>query len=81
MAESDDLRIFIRDLMTRFDKRTDAWERGIAAQIAERERADIRRHREVMAELEQIAAEGRAGRQALFHLLDRLNGQGGPEPA
>ena len=71
MAEPDDLRVFIRDMMTRFDKRTEAWERGITAQIAERERADIRRHEQVMAELT-------AHHQALFRMLDKLDGRGGP---
>jgi hypothetical protein len=31
--------------------------------------------------LDEILAEGRAGRQALFHLLDELRGNGGPATA
>ena len=77
MAESDDIRVFIRDLMTRFDKK-----------MAATEAADRRRHAEVMAafaadreRLEEIKAEGRAQREALFRILDKLDGRGGPAAA
>jgi hypothetical protein len=76
MAESDDLRAFIRDLMARFDRGMNA---VIARQEADRE--ESRRYFERYdAKLDEILAEGRAGRQALFHLLDRLD-NGGPAAA
>ena len=77
MAESDDLRTFIRDLMARSEKNTAAWERRMEAADA----LDRRRHAEVMAafaadreRLDEIRAEGGAQREALFNLLDRLDG-------
>jgi hypothetical protein len=88
MAESDDLRAFIRDLMARFDRGMDA---VIARQEAQRE--ESRRYFERMeerdrlyfeslkADTEEIRAEGRAGREALFRILDRLDGNGGTSPA
>jgi hypothetical protein len=76
MPESDDLRAFIRDLMARFDRGMNA---VIARQEADRE--ESRRYFERYdAKLDEILAEGRAGRQALFHLLDRLD-DGGPAAA
>jgi hypothetical protein len=42
--------------------------------IAEHQRADRER-------LEEVLAEGRAGRQALFAILDRLDNGGGPATA
>ena len=76
MTESDDLRAFIRGLMARFDRGMNA---VIARQEADRE--ESRRYFERYdAKLDEILAEGRAGRQALFHLLDRLD-NGGPAAA
>jgi predicted fused transcriptional regulator/phosphomethylpyrimidine kinase len=77
MAESDDLRAFIRDLMTRFDRKMDR----IDARM-EREAAENRAyHVEARERLDEIIAEGRAGREALFRILDRLDGNGGTSPA
>ena len=77
MTESDDLRAFIRDLMARFDRGMDA----VLARM-EADREESRRYFERYdAKLDEILAEGRAGRQALFHLLDRLDGNGGPATA
>jgi hypothetical protein len=76
VTESDDLRAFIGDLMARFDRGMNA---VIARQEADRE--ESRRYFERYdAKLDEILAEGRAGRQALFHLLDRLD-NGGPAAA
>ena len=73
MPESDDLRPFIRDLMARFDRGMNA---VIARQEADRE--ESRRYFERYdAKLDEILAEGRAGRQALFDRLDN----GGPAAA
>jgi hypothetical protein len=81
MSESDDLGAFIREIMARFDKKTAAYEAKTAALDA----AGARRHAEVMAQLaevreqnQQIYAEDRAQRAALFKILDRLDGRGGP---
>jgi hypothetical protein len=63
--ESDDLRAFIRDLMARFD-------RGM-----ERQAVESRQYFEALnAKIDEIQAEGRAGREALFRILDRLDGNG-----
>jgi hypothetical protein len=75
MSEGDDLRAFIRDLMARFD-------RGVDAVIAEQRAArdESRRYFEHLdagqsadrERLDESLAEGRAGRAALFAILDRL---------
>jgi 5-methylcytosine-specific restriction endonuclease McrBC regulatory subunit McrC len=77
MAESDDLRVFIRDLMTRFDKKTAAWE------VAERKRheAVMEQFRKSQERDEELYAESRAQRSALFRMLDRLDGRGDTPPA
>ena len=87
MAESDDLRAFIRDLMARFDRGMDAVlrqqeiqreeSRRYFEQIEMRQRRD---HAEAREKLDEIIAEGRAGRAALFAILDRLD-NGGSAPA
>jgi predicted YcjX-like family ATPase len=77
VTESDDLRAFIRDLMARFD-------RGMNAVLAEQKaaREESRRYFEDLnAKTDEIIAEGRAGREALFRILDRLDGNGGPATA
>ena len=38
-------------------------------------------HEESREKLDEIIAEGRAGREALFRMLDRLDGNGGTAPA
>ena len=91
MSESDDLRAFIRDLMARFDRGMDAVLKRIdedAARRAQRERESIRYFKAIRAQqiadrerLDEILAEGRAGREALFKLLDRLDNGGGAAPA
>lgn len=84
VVESDDLRAFVRDLMARFDRGMDA---VIAEQRAAREESRlyfqaIRAEQKVEREkLDEILAEGRAGRHALFKTLDRLEGNGGPAAA
>ena len=83
MTESDDLRAFIRDLMARFDRGMDA---VLAEQAAAREESRlyfqaIRAEQKVEREkLDEILAEGRAGRQALFKMMDKLD-NGGPATA
>jgi hypothetical protein len=83
LGESEDLRAFIRDLMARFDRGMDAF---VAEQRAAREESRLyfeairAQQREDRERLDEILAEGRAGRQALFKLLDRMDG-GGTAPA
>jgi hypothetical protein len=73
MAESDDLRTFIRDLMTRYDRKMDRIDATM-----ERHAAENRAYLQGLhARTEEILAEGRAGREALFRILDRLDGNGG----
>ena len=84
MAESEDLRTFIREITLRFER---GMER-ISIEIREDSRryhdrldAEQRaRHEEDRGKLDEILAEGRAGRQALFRMLDKLDG-GGTAPA
>ncbi len=73
MAESDDLRAFIRDLMARYDRKMDRLDARMEREAAE-QRAYLQDLRE---RTDEILAEGRAGRQALFRILDRLDGNGG----
>jgi hypothetical protein len=83
MAESDDLRAFIRDLMARFDRGMDAVFRQQEIQREENRRyfERIEAHQRADRErLDEILAEGRAGREALFAILDRLD-NGGPAQA
>jgi hypothetical protein len=80
MAESDYLRAFIRDLMARFDRGMDAFERRQRAY--ERQLGLMREENRVYfeslkADTVEMQAEGRAGREALFRILDRLDGNGG----
>jgi hypothetical protein len=77
MAESEDLRTFIREIMVRYDRKMD--------RIDARMERDAAEHRAYFQELrkrtDEILAEGRAGRDALFRLLDRLDGNGGSATA
>ncbi|HEY0633222.1 MAG TPA: hypothetical protein VGC98_14295 [Thermoleophilaceae bacterium] len=69
--------------MARFDRGMDAVERKL-----ERSRQENRRYFEAIRaqqladreRLDEILAEGRAGREALFRILDRLD-DGGSAPA
>jgi hypothetical protein len=81
MAESEDLRAFIREIMARYDKRDAEWRARMAALDA----AEARRHFEAMRRFAEsrerdaeLYAEGRAQREALFRMLDKLDGRGGP---
>ena len=83
MAESNDLRAFIRDLMARFDRGIDAVLRQQEIQREEDRRyfEGIEAHQRADRErLDDILAENRAQRQALFRMLDRLD-NGGSAPA
>jgi hypothetical protein len=67
----------MRETLLRYD-------RGLAALREESDRnfEAIRLHQqEDRVRLEEILAEGRAGREALFRMLDKLDGRGGPATA
>jgi hypothetical protein len=86
MAEFDagaDLREFIREMTTRFERMTLGFERTMAALIAELQRDRVlaeRRHAENRVELRDLREESRAQTQALLRILDRLD-DGGAAPA
>ena len=87
MAESEDLRAFIRDLMARFDRGMDAVfrkqevtreeNRRYFEALDRRAEEEARRTDEIVATLAKIAADSRAHRDALFRILDRMD-KGGP---
>jgi hypothetical protein len=77
MDESEDLRTFMRELLLRFDRRMDR-------QSAERDRYFELLYEQGEREnrrIDDLIAENRAQRQALLHILDRLDGNGGTAPA
>jgi hypothetical protein len=84
VAESDDLRAFIRDLMARFDRGMESLVKEHAAA-----REESRRYFEVLhaqnerenKRVDDLLAESGAQRQALLHILDELRGNGGPATA
>jgi hypothetical protein len=77
MAESDDLRTFIREIMARYDRKMDR----IDARM-ERDAAEHRAYFErIDRKLDDQLAESRTHREALLHILDELRGNGGPAPA
>jgi predicted fused transcriptional regulator/phosphomethylpyrimidine kinase len=77
MAASDDLRTFIREIMARYDRKMDRIDARMERDAAER-RAYFAELRE---RTDEIIAEGRAGREALFRILDRMDGNGGASTA
>jgi hypothetical protein len=87
MAESDDLRTFIREIMARFDR---GFEQTLARMDRRFEQAAEERRRyfeqldrkadEDAERTRQIVAESRAQREALFRILDKMD-NGGTAPA
>ena len=72
MAE-DDLRQFMRELLTRYDRDTEATVRRLDAGTAVL--------MEQVAQIRDMRAEIRAQTQAILHVLDELRGSNGPAPA
>ena len=77
----------MRDHALRFERLITEWRAEWREERAQREADSIRRHEEIMSKLDEesrktdeILAEGRAQRAALFQILDRLSGDGA-EPA
>jgi hypothetical protein len=79
--ESDDLRTFMRELLLRFDRK---WE-IIDAETERRFQAASEERRSYFEKLDaktdEIIAENRAQRQALLHIIDRMDGNGGTAQA
>jgi hypothetical protein len=73
MAESDDLRTFIREITLRFERGIERISEDIHAAIAI-QREESRRY------FEEMLDENREQRQALLAILDRLD-NGGTAPA
>jgi hypothetical protein len=90
VAETEDLRTFIREITLRFERGMERISREIREDsrkyfetIDAEQRARHEENREKLEQrerLDEILAEGRAGRQALFRMLDKLDG-GGTAPA
>ena len=86
MAETDDLRQFMREMLTRFERVTRDQARmfesqsrmfeSISSRLDEQTRA-LRAHTDELGESRaEFKAEFRAQRQALFQILDRLQNGG-----
>jgi hypothetical protein len=77
VSESSDLREFIREQSLVANRRTDAF-----AEEIRRQREEMRLHFEKQdRKIDEMVAEGKAGRAALFAILDRLGNGGGTAPA
>jgi hypothetical protein len=92
VAESaEPFREFARDLLLRFErlardlsKQTADISRQTAEMVRQTElaRAESRAYfAQLDARLDEIQQDGRAGREALFRILDRVDGGGGAAPA
>jgi hypothetical protein len=77
VGEGEDLRQFIREMVLRMERFTNAQVRALDGLTAGVERL-IREMRqeflETRAELRDLRAESRAQREALLRILDRLDG-------
>lgn len=71
MTESE-FRDFMREMILRFERQTAAYRADLRLQ-----REEMRKHFEKQdRKIDEIIAEGKAGREALFRILDRLDGDG-----
>jgi hypothetical protein len=76
VAESDDLRTFIREVTLRFERGIERMSREIRADVAVI-REENRRYFEALdARTRDLHAESLAQRQALLRMLDRLDNGG-----
>jgi predicted fused transcriptional regulator/phosphomethylpyrimidine kinase len=67
-----EFREFMREMIVRFERQTAAHRADLRLQ-----REEMRRHFEKQdRKIDEIIAEGRAGREALFRILDKLDGRG-----
>jgi hypothetical protein len=74
MAESDDLRAFLREITLRFERAIERVARDVHAEVAG-QREQSRRY------FEEMLAETHTQRQALLRILDRLDNGGGAASA
>jgi hypothetical protein len=83
-ASNEDFREFARELILRFERFSNDMRAEFRAQ-REESRVYFEKvwaeHDEQRERLDEILAEGRASRQALFKLLDRLDNGGGSATA
>ena len=77
MGEGEDLRQFIREMVLRMERFTNAQVRaldGLTAGVEQLIREMRQEFLETRAELRDLRAESRAQREALLRILDRLDG-------
>ena len=87
-GESEDLRTFIRELLLRSDRNWEIMDARWHARF-EKQREENRRYFEQLhaqgeresRRIDDLLSESRAQREALFRILDRLDGNGGTAPA
>ena len=77
MSESQDLREFIREQSLLADRRSERLHQQVMAEIT-RDREAMHRHFDKQdRKLDDVLAENRAQREALFKMMDRLDNGGG----
>ena len=77
MSESQDLRVFIREQSLLANRRMDQYARELREW-----RETMRRHFDAQdRKIDDLIAESRAQRNALFKMMDRLDNGGGAAPA
>lgn len=81
MSESEDLRTFIREIMARSDRGFERMERRLDRQFEAAAAERLRYFEKLSAKSDELIAESRAQRQALFRILDRMDGNGGTASA
>lgn len=86
--ESEDLRTFIHEIMARSDHGFRVMDERMRERM-ERQAEESRRYFERLYEqgeresrrIDDLIAENKAQREALFRMLDRMDGRGGPAAA
>jgi hypothetical protein len=81
MGENEDLGTFIRELLLRYDRATEANRLRMERHFDQAAEERRRNYERLGEKSDEILAESRAGRQALLAILDRLDGKGGTAPA
>jgi TPP-dependent pyruvate/acetoin dehydrogenase alpha subunit len=79
--QSADLREFMREQTLLSQRRLDRLHEAIMAEIREFGDAMRQHHERQDRKLDDVLAENRAQREALFRMLDRLDGGGATPPA
>ena len=81
MGESDDLRTFIREMIALSERRSNAFVAKLDRHAEKAAKERRRYFEQLKAKDDEIIAENRAQREALFRILDRMDGNGGTAPA